>query len=147
MRFASCTQWTLYKSIPPKNMAALKSDVTSAVLIREHSSHCCFNYSVPHEEKQNYVFDILLHISQSYSHVAGMIVKTMWGEPDSLIDIFTCYAILSIESVHEISNCLSQYHSHSCLATCCLLCHSIMPLYMVSAGRCDGMFTPTNPRK
>ena len=26
------TQWSLYKSILPKNMAALKSDVTSAVL-------------------------------------------------------------------------------------------------------------------
>ena len=26
------TQWSLYKSIPPKNMAASKSDVTSAVL-------------------------------------------------------------------------------------------------------------------
>ena len=34
------TQWSLYKSLPPKNMAASKSDVTSAVLIdidREHS--------------------------------------------------------------------------------------------------------------
>ena len=35
------TQWSLYKSILPKNMVASKSDVTSAVLTANIPSHFC----------------------------------------------------------------------------------------------------------
>ena len=82
-------------------------------------------------------------IKRTASHVPLVIASFDWP---TFISGFSDRALQEpcIFSGHSVCKCKLQPYLGACFS-CVVIAGATV--YMVSAGRCDGMFAPTNPRK
>ena len=140
------TQWSPYKSIPPKNMAASKSDVTSAVLNRYWPrtyipSHFCHELSICYVTP-SIVYACLCHCSCSLmclalsqgqvNHALVMCLNCM--SPHALV--YFALSIVACRSQHAMpitalaldlcpsfvaqENCSKNTYPVHCYSICCI---------------------------